>query len=360
MKVTRHLDRYLTAETMQAITTKLYNKSISTLSHYLSRAVILIYHRTTNLESDPQMLAVSPERFDEHMEILQQYYNPVSLKELCDQVYQGRVVPQSVAVTFDDGYEDNYLYAKPILEKYAVPATVFVSTGYIGEEKEFWWDEIERILLVEQELAMSSGEKNDREEHFDRKGMSGNMGENRDALSWNVLRSEVPTIKHELYIHLCKRFQSMTNVQIEAALGELREWAGKDAMPRKSHRPMTIDQVSNLVNSGLIDVGAHTRSHVNLAAQSPDAQKKEIAGSKKDLEEWLGREVSSFSYPFGTRQHYNKDSVMLAKEAGFKLATANYAGCVTRLNNIFELPRRIIRDWDGDEFDRRLRGFLGR
>ena len=344
---------------MQAIATKLYNKGISTLSRYLSRAVILTYHRTTNLESDPQMLAVSPKRFGEHMEILQRYYNPVPLDELCKQVERGRVMPRSVAVTFDDGYEDNFLYTKPILEKYAVPATVFVATGYIGEEKEFWWDEIERLLLVEQEPAMSMGENNDTAECCGGDGVSGDTGDNRGALLWNDMRSETPTIKHDLYIYLCKKFQSMTSEQIEAALGELREWVGAKAIGRKSHRPMTIDQISNLAKSGLIDVGAHTRSHVNLAAQDPDAQKKEIAGSKEDLEEWLGREVTSFSYPFGTRQHYNKDSVKLAKESGFQLATACYAGCVSRLSNRFELPRCIIRDWDGNEFDRRLRGFLG-
>ena len=345
---------------MQTIATKIYNKSVSVLSRYLSRAVILIYHRTTNLESDPQMLSVRPERFDEQMEILQKYYNPVSLKELCEQVDRGRVMPRSVAVTFDDGYEDNYLYAGPILEKHAVPATVFVATGYIGEEKEFWWDEIERLLLVEQEQAMSLCGGNDSAGYSGREGVSRDTGDNGRVLPWNILRSEAPTIRHELYVNLCKRFQSMTSEQIEAALGELRRWAGKGDKARKSHRVMAINQVSSLASSGLIDIGAHTRSHVNLAAQSADTQRKEMVESKRDLEEWLGREVSSFSYPFGTRQHYNKVSVKLAKELGFQLATANFSGCVTRLSNKFELPRRIIRDWDGDEFDRRLSGFLGR
>jgi peptidoglycan/xylan/chitin deacetylase (PgdA/CDA1 family) len=347
---------------MQAITAKLYNKSISTLSRYMSRAVILIYHRTISLQSDPQMLAVSPERFDEHMDILARYYNPVPLEELCSQVERGKVIPRSVAVTFDDGYEDNFLHARPILEKYSVPATVFVATGYVGEEKEFWWDEIERLLLVDQKPAMFLGDKKDSVESCSESCNRGEvreiMGGKNDALPWNVLSSEAPTIQQELHLYLCKRFQSMASEQIEDALGELRKWIGKDAAARKSHRPMTIDQVSNLANGGLIDVGAHTRSHVNLAAQAPEIQRKEIAGSKKDLEEWLGREVTSFSYPFGTRQHYNKDTVRLTRESGFQMSTANYAGCVTRLSNRFELPRRIIRDWDGNEFDRRLRGFL--
>jgi peptidoglycan/xylan/chitin deacetylase (PgdA/CDA1 family) len=304
------------------------------------------------------MLAVNPERFDEHMEILQRYYNPVSLRTLCKQVERGRMMPRTVAVTFDDGYEDNFLYAKPILEKYAVPATVFVATGYVGEEKEFWWDELERLFIAKQESVMLSSEGKDGVGYCSREEVIGSTGENREAPPRNVLKNEVLTIKHELYLYLCKRFQRMTSEQIETALDELREWVGSEALVRKSHRPMTIDQVSNLANGELIDIGAHTHSHVNLAAQTPDAQKKEIAGSKKKLEEWFGREVSSFSYPFGTRQDYNEDSVKLTKESGFQLATANYAGCVTQLSNRFELPRCVVRDWSGNEFNRRLRGFF--
>jgi len=304
------------------------------------------------------MLAVSPERFKEHMEILQQSYNPVPLEELCKQVEQGKMAPRSVAVTFDDGYEDNFIHAKPILEKYSVPATVFVATGYVGKEQEFWWDELEKLLLVEQKSVMPVDQKNDTEGYCHKGDSNEDRNSNKDSSSWDVLQNETPTIRQELYIYLCKKFQSMTSEQIEAALVDLRKWTGKGTMARKSHRPMTINQVSNLASGGLIDVGAHTHSHVNLAAQSADIQKKEIISSKEKLEEWLGREVSSFSYPFGTRQHYNKTSVKLVKESGFKLATANYAGCVTRLSNRFELPRHLVRNWGGDEFNQRLRGFL--
>ena len=59
----------------------------------------------------------------------------------------GDVPSAGVVVTFDDGYADNFHNAKPLLERYEIPATVFVTTGYLQDQREFWWDELERILL---------------------------------------------------------------------------------------------------------------------------------------------------------------------------------------------------------------------
>ena len=82
------------------------------------------------------------------MEMLSRYTHPISLSQLVQHLKTGSLPSKSVAVTFDDGYTDNLYQAKPMLEKYSVPATVFVCTGYVG--KEFWWDEIERLVMSSQ------------------------------------------------------------------------------------------------------------------------------------------------------------------------------------------------------------------
>src|SRR5690606_36408110 len=111
------------------------------------QALILLYHRVTTLENDPWSLAVTPEHFAEHMEVLRRYTYPLPLRDLVQRVRTGRFPEGSVAITFDDGYRDNLYAAKPLLERHEIPATVFIATGYTGREREFWWDELEALLL---------------------------------------------------------------------------------------------------------------------------------------------------------------------------------------------------------------------
>ena len=86
-----------------------------------------------------QQLCVAPGRFAEHMAVLRNNYNPVPLSQIC----QWDFSKNTVVVTFDDGYVDNLLWAKPILERFDIPATIFVTTGYVEDKRPFWWDELE-------------------------------------------------------------------------------------------------------------------------------------------------------------------------------------------------------------------------
>ena len=110
------------------------------------RPTILLYHRVAHVTTDPQLLSVTPEHFVEHLQLLAEQREPVSLADLvCHR--EERRYRQAVAVTFDDGYADNLHAAKPLLERAGVPATVFVTSGYVGGMRPFWWDELEELLL---------------------------------------------------------------------------------------------------------------------------------------------------------------------------------------------------------------------
>src|SRR3712207_6612027 len=111
------------------------------------RSLILLYHRVAELNSDPWSLAVTPSHFAEHLKILRQQACPIRLQQLSQALSDGKLPDRSVVVTFDDGYADNLYNAKPLLERYGIPATVFLTTGYIGAEHGFWWDELGRLLL---------------------------------------------------------------------------------------------------------------------------------------------------------------------------------------------------------------------
>jgi peptidoglycan/xylan/chitin deacetylase (PgdA/CDA1 family) len=120
------------------------------------RVVILLYHRVAELPTDPQLLSVSPANFSEHLQILQRYGNPISLQAVGKFIEQRFTKSHRVSVTFDDGYADNLHNAKPLLEKYGVPATVFVTSGYLGSPTGFWKDTLSSIFLQPTELPPSS------------------------------------------------------------------------------------------------------------------------------------------------------------------------------------------------------------
>lgn len=103
-------------------------------------ANILLYHKVNDVTNDG--LTVSSKTFDSQMRNLSRHYNVISVGELLAKLSnKENFKRRTVAITFDDGYEDNYLNAAPILKKYNLPACFFVTVGYIGTDKRFAWDE---------------------------------------------------------------------------------------------------------------------------------------------------------------------------------------------------------------------------
>jgi peptidoglycan/xylan/chitin deacetylase (PgdA/CDA1 family) len=111
------------------------------------RAIILLYHRVIDLPSDPQLLCVSPRNFADHLQVIRECGRTIHMKALGQVLQHGNRGQCAVIVTFDDGYADNLNNAKPLLERYDILATVFVTTGYLGPKKAFWYDGLERIFL---------------------------------------------------------------------------------------------------------------------------------------------------------------------------------------------------------------------
>ena len=302
----------------------------------LSRAMVLIYHRVANVGSDPQRLSVTPENFEKHMQYVAREFQPISLLGMVDGLKRGVIHDRAIVVTFDDGYEDNYINARPILEKLNVPATIFVSSGYSSAKREFWLDELERLIVVKDSLPDEISIELGGEKHNWKVLTSGGSANIDDKL-WSP---------HDIYTDLCARFQSLSAEEIDEGIAQLRELTNDNGEARPENIPMSKEQLRSLSRGGLIEIGAHTRSHINLAAQTANRQWDEIEGSKKDLEKILGKNIESFSYPFGTLDHYTDMSVKCVKEVGFKNAVSNYTGNVTRLTSLYEIPRRMVRDWD--------------
>src|SRR5581483_10083886 len=112
-------------------------------------AAILTYHSIADVERDPFAITVAPADFEGHVRALARHFNVLTLGQLAEGLDRGELPERAVGVTFDDGYANNLDTALPILAAHGVPATLFVATGYIGTDREFWWDEVARLSWTE-------------------------------------------------------------------------------------------------------------------------------------------------------------------------------------------------------------------
>lgn len=312
------------------------------------QAIILIYHRVSDDDFDPQLLCVSLKNFAEHMRILRSAFRPCSLGSLTGPKHLNLFSPQKVVVTFDDGYADNLLNAKPILRQFGIPATVFVTTGFIGANDLPYWDELSNLFLesasLPSRLKLSvKGETKIWE--F--------SSEPPVDKSWNLLQeSNIP--RQDAYKVLCDHLRSLNAAERKETMSEIRTWSGKTEPYSVAKRFMTHEELGLLTVDSMIEIGAHTISHPSLAALPEEEQRFEIVQGKFLLEEMSGRKVCSFAYPYGGRENFTPSTVRIIKEAGFESACSNFGGTVNAGTDRYQLPRILIRNWSGDEFFRNI------
>lgn len=317
-----------------------------------SKALILVYHQINEVMTDPQLLCVSPKNFAEQLDVLQKNFKTMRLQHLA-QAFQNRFVPRRmVVVTFDDGYADNLYKAKPLLERYEVPATVFVTTGYVGERREFLWDELDRLLLQPGTLpGKLSLEINGKIHEWDLGSASHYSQDNfKSYWSWNVLERNSSGPRQNLYRSLCALLNTLPAEEIQKVLGKLRLWANTHPIGRLSHRILMDEEVSQLDASDFVEVGSHTVSHPTLSALPFNIQETEIKKSKQYLEDIVGHPVTTFSYPYGSPADYTAKTVKIVQESGYTCACSNFVDVVWRGSDRFQFPRVLVRNWDGDEF----------
>ena len=111
---------------------------------------ILSPHKRASIRSQSSL--VTPKHFSEHLEILKKHTFPINLQLLCNDIKDNTIKNKTSVVTFDDGYSDNFYKALPLLQKYGIPATVFVTAGPLEKQTVFWWHQLENIFLSNKNL----------------------------------------------------------------------------------------------------------------------------------------------------------------------------------------------------------------
>jgi peptidoglycan/xylan/chitin deacetylase (PgdA/CDA1 family) len=288
---------------------------------------ILAYHRVMPLpnpatyEFDLELISTPPERFREQMLLLKQRYNPMRLSDVAAALNAGKPLPaDTVVVTFDDGYDDNYRVVFPILRELGVPATFFVSTGHIDSGRPYAYDWLVHMILVTSATQMVLPELD----------MEVTLPPDRQAR--RAIATDV----------LCRMKELGALEQTAMTLRLEQEWQmPSDGAPAEC-RPMNWDQLREMHGAGF-EIGSHGVHHWMLSKLPQAELESEVRESKATLERELGSMPLLMSYPVGSTRAFDQRVIEITRDAGFQLACSYISGTNPQpLANRYALHRLAI------------------
>lgn len=289
------------------------------------RLSILIYHRVVHKRDFMRPDVPTVEEFEWQMRLLFENFTPLSLSDGLERMRLGSLPERAVCVTFDDGYADNELCALPVLQKYRIPATVFVSTGFINGGR-MWNDSV-----IESVRNFEAGLLDLRELELGLYTLE--TIPQRQATAENIIQS----IKH-----LDPVTRGMLVNEIEKRVTGL-----------PSDLMLTDAQIVSMAGCG-VDIGAHTVNHPIMASISGDLARKEVSESKSYLENLLQEQVKFFAYPNGKPGiDYGRKDRDMVEQLGFLGAVSTQWGVCTDNSDSFQLPR--FTPWDKSQLKFALR-----
>ncbi len=290
-------------------------------------ALVLRYHRISERGAP---LSVSAEEFDGQLALLKSRCQVATAGEIAAAVAAGKPLPvDAVAITFDDGYEDNRSLALPVLVRHGLRATFFVTAGWIGTEKVLWWDRLHDYVRQAAELGARPVDYEDLPKPL----VAALAAANLMAVG-GPARLERALVKALGEMPLTPEATDLLVERIAAALGA-------DVAAPGPYRPMSWDQVRELHAAGM-EIGSHTMSHGRLAHVPAERAYAELEQSKQAIEKELGASVSLLAYPAGS---HSQDVVDLAQEAGYAAAFTTVSGAVRLGADPFRLNR--VGVWAG-------------
>ena len=316
------------------------------------RGGILMYHRIAEQTCDPWAICVSPNAFDDQMAVLAQARAAVDLANFAGSDAYTRTGSQ-LAVTFDDGYVDNLVAALPVLERYEIPATIFVIGNAVGRTREFWWDGLERALLSgplpgSLDFPFGGGRRT-----F---ALDERPGDLEAIAGWRADSGEIRTSRQRLFCDLWAVIVVLEPAEQDDAIDHLLTWSGQSSATTGVGVPVDAEQFAGLADHPLITLGSHTLDHVSLTDLPADRQHTQISAGHRKIEELSGRRVTRFSYPYG---RFDDSSLSAVRELGIDVACTSVPMPAIVSDDPHALPRLQVTEMDGDRFARWLRDEYG-
>ena len=297
------------------------------------RAVVLVYHRV--LRSDEAgrawshpAIVVSRDTFERQMRVLARWFRVLSVTEFASILQRGERFPTaSCVVTFDDGWEDTYREAWPVLRRYDIPAIVFLPVGLIGGEGTFWQERMAQLLFA-------AWQRQRRDVSFARHArqvlaplcLDSCPNGSADAARASIL-SLVQARKREA-------------VNPSSAIPVLAKLVGEDVTETGSDRLMTWEMARDMMRGG-VAFGGHGASHRILTSLAPGDLDDEVRQAREVIQRELAVEPVAFSYPNGDVDDAVVDAV---RQGGFRVAFSMRRGFVRPGTVALRVPRVNIHE----------------
>lgn len=295
------------------------------------QALILMYHRVSPRgqgvpDYSPNGITVTPAEFEMQLRFLRRHYDVQPLAHIVAAVRGERAfTPNMCAVTFDDGWQDVYEHAFPLLKKYSIPATIYLTTGFI-DGKNWFWEERSKYLLA---LIHKAARRPDQ----------------TAAMLESVRRELAPFGLHDLLLvrenklpwFLSQQGRGMKgwNAERRVDLMQCLERLAEKIDPNAPRPFMNWDEVHEMSRHN-IEFGSHTVSHPVLPDLPDGRAMEELAGAAKRIHTQLGCAPRNFAYPYGK---FNEHIRRQVQQEGLASATTTRLGLVKRDSDPYALNR---------------------
>lgn len=294
------------------------------------RAFILEYHGV-DPENREWEGTISQRRFRAHLQRLTRRFRLCTVSEAVDRLTEGELDRDLCVITFDDGYLNNVEGAWPVLQEFGVPATIYLTTGFLDGEP-LWFDVARRALAAAQRPGAC-----------DATAPSVAQELTRALGAWPPLGSVDATMRKLKALPGARRLEVVHRLRSAGlALGS-------------PARAMTWDQARRLQANG-VELGAHTVTHPILSRLDAEAQEREILGSVQRLTEELKQPPETFAMPNGSAADYDRHTLSILRRSGLKGACTTRRGSCAAASDPFELPRLGIGSDSPSVLDARLAG----
>ena len=285
---------------------------------FRERLTVLTYHAVVPSPLDLyHWCFLHAEAFRKQMSYLRDVFEVLPLQVALARVRAGAITRPTAAVTFDDGYDNNFRIAYPILRELGVPATVFLTTGYLDSSDTIWDCRLHRAFSTTTQPHMA----------------------------WKGSRFDLssPALKAEAFMRMQASLKEHPHPQLLEETKHIVQTLGDDPHapiePGSPYRMLDERAVRDMAGSGLVDFGAHTRTHAILSRLPAADQRREMESSLSTVERLTGKPCTLFAYPNGRRCDYSEETISMLQHLGVDAAFTAVEGPVTAADRPMEMRR---------------------